>query len=140
MSPDEQQITAIATMQSNIEHLTSAFDEFKRDTKEFHRTQTLAIDDMKRQWQEVGGFISSLSAIQVQVNKNSEWLSLHKSELEEIIEERKDNKKRFWDFVWKFGWIVLGTGAVIWATWINQAKTIELQDSAYNHLIQTLEQ
>ena len=105
MSPDD--IKNIATMQNDIAHLTKSFDEFKDDTREFHRAQTQAIDDLKRLWQEVGGLFRGMADIQAQVNKNTSWLDKNGANTETVIAEWKNNKKRLLDYVWKFGWIIV---------------------------------
>ncbi len=111
MSQEEEKIQ-VARMQSDIAHLTKSFDEFRIDTKDFHKQQSQAIDEMKKQWQEVGGIITGLADIQRQVNECTHWINKHGPFIVALIDRDKDNAKRFWDYLWKFGWVLVGSGLI----------------------------
>jgi len=106
--PQEDEKIQVARMQSDISNLTKSFDEFRLDTKDFHRQQSQAIDEMKRQWQEMGGVMKGMVDLQRTLNEHSEWINKHGPFLLAMIEEKQDNRKRFLEHVWKFGWMLMG--------------------------------
>lgn len=130
----------IAILTTEMAHLTKSFDEFKADTKEFHKLQTAAAEEMRKQFSDMAISMNILIEVQAKANKNSEWIAKNSPLLEEIMNERKDNRKRFIDYFFKFGWLAFGIGFIIWANWFSQTKTIELQDSAYLDFTNTLDQ
>ncbi len=139
MSQEDEKIQ-VARMQSDIAHLTKSFDEFRVDTKDFHRQQSQAIDEMKRQWQEMGGVIKGMVDMQRVLNEHSDWINKHGPFLVAMVEERNDNRKRFWDYIWKFGWMALGIALAIYMIIFSKTKTIELQSSAFSELTNQLKQ
>lgn len=95
--------TDIATMQSDISHLTKAFDEFKEDTKEFHKKQSEAIDKLHSTYQEISGMLNLVSDLRTEVGLNTEWRTKNDEHLADLISEKKDNRKRLKDAAWKYG-------------------------------------
>ena len=69
---------------------------------------------MKRQWQEMGGVMKGMVDIQRTLNEHQDWISKHGPFLLAMIDERKDNRKRMLDYVWKFGWVLLGVILIIY--------------------------
>lgn len=61
----------IARMQSDIAHLTKSFDEFKEETKEFHKEQTKMLNELSEKWLAYGGLSQGVLTIQKQVNENT---------------------------------------------------------------------
>lgn len=97
----------IATMGSDIKHLKESFDEFKDDTKQFHEKQTEMLDELKAEWQKFGGLIQGLTSLQHQVNEHEKFISEYKHPIKEMVEDKKDNKKRWRDLAWKWGAILV---------------------------------
>lgn len=93
----------IATMGSDIKHLKESFDEFKEDTKQFHEKQTEMLDELKAEWQKFGGLIQGLTSLQHQVNEHEKFIAEIKAPVKEIMEERKDTKRRLRDIAWRWG-------------------------------------
>lgn len=97
----------IAKMGSDITHLKESFDELKEDTKEFHQQQTEMLDELKTEWQKFGGVVQGFTSIQIQVNEHEKFISEYKHPIKEMVEDKKDNKKRLRDLAWKWGAILL---------------------------------
>ncbi len=104
---EQEQIIKISKMETNIEHLTKSFDEFRLDTKDFHKQQTQAIDDMKRQWQEMGGLFKGMADLQHEINECHAWINKYGATVATIVEEREDNRSRWLDAGFKFGGVIL---------------------------------
>lgn len=135
----KEQVGQMATMGANLKNLSRNFSEFKDETKEFQKTQTA-------QFKEFSGHLQNLSDFKTVSTKNTDrivplekWISLNGPIVEKIIAREKDNRKRFWDLIWQFGWVVLGVGFMIYTAYINNAQTIEVPNTAYVELTDLLE-
>lgn len=93
----------IAKMQSDIEHLAKSFDEFKEDTKEFHKKQSLLIDEWAKFRQEFGGITKLIADLRAMTQVNTEWRVEHQHSIEKIIADREDTTSRIKDAIWKYG-------------------------------------
>lgn len=137
---EEQQLIKMSKMESNIEHLTKSFDEFRIDTKDFHKQQSQAIDDMKKQWQEMGGFMKGMADLQKNINECNSWINKYGPFLVAIVEKEQDNRRRWLDAGFKFGGMVLMFILSLYVYINGKTATIELQDTAFNQLIKSLEE
>lgn len=90
----------IAKMGSDITHLKESFDEFKDNTKE-------SLDTLKIEWQKFGGLVQGFTSIQMQVNEHEKFISEYRHPIMEMVEDKKDNKKRLRDLAWKWGAVLL---------------------------------
>jgi len=61
----------MARMEANISHLAKSFDEFKDETKEFHKEQTKMLNELSEKWLAYGGLSQGVLTIQKQVNENT---------------------------------------------------------------------
>lgn len=93
MSEDKLQkaLIAIAGMKSDMRSLKESFDEFKDETKEYHKNQAQRLDDMAESWQEIGSFVTMVT------NQNKQ--------IEELEKKVASNTK--WRWILKGGMIVL---------------------------------
>lgn len=95
-------IIDIATMKADIRSMSESFKEFKNETKDFHERQSKQLDDMARQWNEVGGVVKMVADINNRMN---------------VIEtNKKDEHKEMWQEIqnlktWRT-WLA-GAGAII---------------------------
>lgn len=118
-------------MGSDIKHLKESFDEFKEDTKKFHEKQTEMLDELKAEWQKFGGLVQGVASIQAQVNEHDKFITEIKEHVRDMIEERKDTKRRIKDFVFKWGFNLLMFMVMLYLFFSLQL--------ANKNLIQTLE-
>lgn len=74
-------------VEENIDHLTKSFDEFKKETKEYHDYQTIALDGLNKEWGRLSGLLTGQSDLQSQINdldKKIEENYVSKEELDPI--------------------------------------------------------
>lgn len=135
----ESQETKIARMEEKMVYMTKSIDSLSSNTYEFHKKQEGQWEEMLKQWNNAYATIQKVVKIEVEVDNNSKWIQEHNTALSEIISERKDNRRRMLEYVWKFGWIILGIGASFYISYQSKTKTVEIQDDKYNHIMSLIE-
>ena len=100
-----------------MSHLTKSFDDFKIDTRDFHKEQRL-------QWEKFGGEIQGFASIKAEVLMLTQWMAEVAPTLKLIIQDRQDNRKRLWDVAWKWGQLFIQAVFFALMAWYISRNTV----------------
>lgn len=121
----------ILEMSNNIKHMTKSFDDLKEQLSKHL--------DQQASFHQVVGGLEKLVSDQVQATGlNTVFRTNNNEMIEDIKEERRDNKRRAIDFIWKFGWVFLALYIAVSAQLQakdTQDESITLLTEQISHLV-----